>query len=147
MPYLEDSPTNALLETLEVEEIEVELIEDIEQVLTEEVTSEEIEALTDNESFEELPQEAKTLIVEAVNLAPVEVRETFEEKVDVFSGDYSNYVQVGSKLSVEDRKTVIVAATAITVSTAAARMKPTATTSAGPTSGPQSRRTRSRRNV
>ena len=145
-PYLEDSPTSALLEALEEEDIEIELIEDIQEALTEDVTTEEIIQLTDNESFEELPQEAKTLIVEAVNLAPVQVRLTFEEKIDVFSGDYSNYVQVGSKISVEDRKTVIVAATAITVSTAAARIKPTATT--GPTtSGPQSRRTRSRRNV
>ena len=148
-PYLEDSPTSALLEALEEEEeIETELIEDIQEVLTEDVTTEEIIELTENESFEDLPQEAKALIVEAVNLAPVEVRETFEDKIDVFSSeDYSGYVQVGSKINVEDRKTVIVAATAITVATSAARMRPTATTSAGPTSGPQSRRTRSRRNV
>lgn len=135
-----------MLDALEEEEIGIELIEDIAEVLdSEEVTAEEIIQLTENESFEDLPQEAKALIVEAVNLAPVEVRETFEEKVDVFSGDYSNYVQVGSKITVEDRKTVIVAATAITVATSAARMKPSATT--GPTTGPQSRRVRGRRNV
>lgn len=135
-----------MLDALEEEEIGIELIEDIAEVLdSEEVTAEEIIQLTENESFEDLPQEAKALIVEAVNLAPVEVRETFEEKVDVFSGDYSNYVQVGSKITVEDRKTVIVAATAITVATSAARMKPSATT--GPTNGPQSRRVRGRRNV
>ena len=135
-----------MLDALEEEEIGIELIEDIAEVLdSEEVTAEEIIQLTENESFEDLPQEAKALIVEAVNLAPVEVRETFEEKVDVFSGDYSNYVQVGSKITVEDRKTVSVAATAITVATSAARMKPSATT--GPTTGPQSRRVRGRRNV
>ena len=137
----------ALLEALVEEDIEIELIEDVAEVLDgEEVTSEEIIKLTENETFEDLPQEAKALIVEAVNLAPVQVRETFEEKVDVFSSeDYSGYVQVGSKITVEDRKTVIVAATAITVATSAARMKPTATT--GPTTGPQSRRIRGRRNV
>ena len=123
----------ALLEALVEEEIEIELIEDIAEVLDgEEITSEEIIKLTENESFEELPQEAKTLIVEAVNLAPAEVRETFEEKVDVFSSeDYSGYVQVGSLITVEDRKTVIVASTAITAATSAARMRPTATAKTG----------------
>ena len=136
-----------LLEALVEELIEIELIEDVAAVLDNDVvTSEEIIELTENETFEELPQAAKEQIVAAVNEAPPEVKETFEEKVDVFSGDYSNYVQVGSKITVEDRKTVIVAATAITVSTAAARIKPAATTT-GPTSGSQSRRTRSRRNV
>lgn len=147
MPYENNSHTEAILEALEEEEMEIELIEDVAAVLDNEiVTSEEIIKLTENETFEELPQAAKEEIIIVVNEAPVEVRETFEEKVDVFSGDYSNYVQVGSKITVEDRKTVIVAATAITVATSAARIKPAATTT-GPTTGPQSRRMRGRRNV
>ena len=151
---LEDIFTEEEIEDLEEEEIELleellntdideQLVEELEELFDEEeITEEEIDAITENEDFEELPTEARQQVVEAVNESTVEVRESFEENVDVFSSaDYSNYVQVGSSITVEDRKTVIVASVAITASTTAARIRPTATVSTGGPTGP----TRTRR--
>lgn len=44
--------------------------------------------------------------------APIEEREEFEAQVDVYSGAYDDYVPVGSKISVAERR-VVVAATAV----------------------------------
>ena len=46
--------------------------------------------------------------------APIEERLEFESKVDVFSGEYDNYVPVGSTISVAQRRTVV-AATAVLI--------------------------------
>ena len=69
--------------------------------------------------------------MQVVNEAPVEVREQFEENVNVFdSEDYADYVQVGSRITTEDRKTVIAVTAA--ASAMSSSIRPTATTSAGP---------------
>ena len=121
-----------LLEELIQEELDDEIIEELEEILDEEeITEEEIEAITENEQYEDLPTAARQQIVQVVNEAPVEVREQFEENVNVFdSEDYADYVQVGSRITTEDRKTVI----AITAAASAmsSSIRPTATTSAGP---------------
>jgi hypothetical protein len=44
--------------------------------------------------------------------APIEEREEFEATVDIYSGEYDDYVPVGSTISVAERRT-IVAATAV----------------------------------
>ena len=142
------------LEDLEVEEIElleellddpdidVELVQELEEVLDEEITVEEIEALTENEDFDELPTEARAEIVEAVNEAPEEVKEQFEENVDVFSDGYGDYVQTGSTIPVDDRKTIIVVTTTVTAIGATIRPSAATTSTTGPTSGPTRRRGR-----
>ena len=112
------------------------------------VTEEEIQDLTEDvEAFEELSVEAREEVVEIVNEASDEVREEFEENVNVFSDvAYSEYVQTGSKINVEDRQVIIVASATVTVATTT-RIKPvaTATPSAGPTStGPSNRGSRRR---
>jgi hypothetical protein len=129
-----------ILEELIAEDLDDEIIEELEEIFDEEITEEEIEALTENEDFDELPSEAKEQVVQALNadLIPDSVREEFEENVNVFSSDdYANYVQVGSRITVEDRKTIIVVTAA---TTAIVQLRPTATTAtAGPSTS--SRRT------
>lgn len=44
--------------------------------------------------------------------APIEERQEFEAQVDIYSGAYDDYVPVGSKISVAERR-VVVAATAV----------------------------------
>ena len=109
--------------------------------MKEQITEEEIIELTENDDYEELPSEARQQVVQAVQEAPVEVRQTFEAQVNVFSSDdYANYVAVGSRIDTEDRKTVIAvtaAATAISSS-----IRPTATVS---TTGPATPTGRMRR--
>jgi hypothetical protein len=138
---LEIDEVELLEELLNDPDIDVELVQELEEVLDEEITIEEIEALTDNEDFDELPVEARAEIVEAVNKAPEEVKEQFEENVDVFESGYGDYVQTGSTIPVDERKTIIVVST---VTAIGATIRPTTTTTptAGPTSGPTRRRGR-----
>ncbi len=49
-------------------------------------------------------------IVEAVQDAPTEVREAFEESVDVFGAGFDDYVPLGSTVPVETRRTLIAVA-------------------------------------
>jgi len=63
--------------------------------------------------FESLNEDALTLeqgaeIVEAVQSAPEAIRQTFEEKIDVFSGVFDSYVPVGSLIPVSARRTLVV---------------------------------------
>ncbi len=59
------------------------------------------------------PEEAAQL-VEAVQDAPTEVRESMEEEINVFQGAIDTYVPLGSSLSVQTRRSLIAIATAIT---------------------------------
>ena len=69
--------------------------------------------------------------MQAVQEAPVEVRQTFEAQVNVFSSDdYANYVAVGSRIETEDRKTIIAVTAASTAISSSIR--PTATVGSGP---------------
>ena len=128
---LDTEEIEILEELIDDEDIDIEIVEDLEEIFDEEITEEEIIELTENDDYEELPSEARQQVVQAVQEAPVEVRQTFEAQVNVFSSnDYANYVAVGSRIDTEDRKTVIAvtaAATAISSS-----IRPTATVSTGP---------------
>jgi hypothetical protein len=67
----------------------------------------------------ELGEEEKTAVTEAVQSAPLEVRQAFEETIDIFSDDFGDYVPLGSVVPVDTRRTLIAVAagaTAIAVS-------------------------------
>ena len=67
----------------------------------------------------ELGEEEKTAVTEAVQSAPFEVRQAFEETIDIFSDDFGDYVPLGSAVPVDTRRTLIAVAagaTAIAVS-------------------------------
>jgi hypothetical protein len=46
-------------------------------------------------------------LVEAVQDAPTEVREAFEEEIDIFSGATDTYVPIGSTVPVKTRRALI----------------------------------------
>ena len=60
----------------------------------------------------EVSPEDGAAIVEAVQNAPEEVKEAFEEEINVFEGVFDEYVPTGSSISVAERRAVI-AATAV----------------------------------
>ena len=67
----------------------------------------------------ELSTEEKDAVTEAVQSAPLEVRQAFEETIDIFSDDFGDYVPLGSVVPVDTRRTLIAVAagaTAIAVS-------------------------------
>ena len=55
----------------------------------------------------ELSDEEAQLLVEAVQSAPAEVRQAFENEVDVFGGKTDNYVPLGSTVPVATRRAII----------------------------------------
>jgi hypothetical protein len=57
----------------------------------------------------EVSPEDGAAIVEAVQEAPTEVKEAFEEEINVFAGVFDDYVAIGSTIDVGSRRTVIVA--------------------------------------
>jgi hypothetical protein len=61
-----------------------------------------------------LTTEEAAQLVEAVQDAPTEVRESMEEEINVFQGAIDTSVPLGSSLSVETRRSLIAVAAAIT---------------------------------
>lgn len=134
----EATTTEELVSALE--ELSPEQVEQVvDQILTQEepLTAEQAVALATSpevlsvvspqqavEIFEsldvtELSTEEKDAVTEAVQSAPLEVRQAFEETIDIFSDDFGDYVPLGSSVPVDTRRTLIAVAagaTAIAVS-------------------------------
>ena len=146
-PLAEEEVTDLIAEATTVEELQIALEEltpeqveqVVDQILAQEEppTPEQAVALATSpevllvvspqqavEIFEslnvaELGEEEKTAVTEAVQSAPLEVRQAFEETIDIFSDDFGDYVPLGSAVPVDTRRTLIAVAagaTAIAVS-------------------------------
>ena len=121
---------------------ESEAVAIIEQILGTAVTSEQATELASNpdvlavvtseqaaEIFEtldvtELDNAQLDELVEAVQSAPTQVREAFEETINVFDDGLGDYVPLGSNVPVDTRRTLIaVAAGAATVAAGQRRNK------------------------
>lgn len=76
------------------------------------LTGEQAAEVFSSIDYANISTEELKAIIEAVQSAPEEVREAFEASVDLFSGDFDDYVPVGSTISVGARR-VVVAATAV----------------------------------
>ena len=75
----------------------------------------------------EVSQEEGSAIAEALAGAPTDVKEAFEEEINVFAGVFDTYVALGSQINVGDRRTVIAVGAAVAVAgaiTAAGGMSP-----------------------
>jgi len=100
-----------------VDFIDVKLAEDLIDVLDGEITVEEIDSLIQDENFDELPDEAINVIVDALNETSDDIKEEFEDNVNIFGDDnYDDYVPAGSVVDTGTRRTVV----AVTAATAAA---------------------------
>ena len=66
--------------------------------------------------------EVIAIIVDAVNEADDDVKEQFEEEVNIFEDEaYNDYIAAGSNIDTEDRRVIVAAAATATVAAAAAR--------------------------
>lgn len=97
-------PTTTIVETEEPQQIEEEPIN---SELLEALTKEEAMELFESIDISELPAEDLKAILEAVQTAPEEVRQAFEESVNVFDGKFDNYIPVGSNITVGARRVVV----------------------------------------
>jgi hypothetical protein len=136
----EATTTEALVEALsELSDEQVEQV--LEAILAEEPSQEQATALASSpevlaivsteqatEIFEaldvtELDNTQLEALAEAVTNAPTEVKEAFEDSVDIFSDGLGTYVPVGSKIPVSERVTLIAIAAGATLTAASSRMR------------------------
>lgn len=90
-----------------VEEIENQNdAEKVAAVLDGDVSSDDITQLAEVD-FEQLPDDAVEAIVETLNDAPTELKEQFEDEINVFSGEIDSYIPSGSNVSVAERRTIV----------------------------------------
>jgi len=86
---------------------------------------EEITQLVDDIATAELTDEQAEQIALALTDAPAEVKEAFQEAVNVFGGQFDSYVPTGSTVPVGTRRTLIAVTTAtFAASTPISRKKP-----------------------
>jgi hypothetical protein len=139
-----------ILDTIETVEALTEALEEltseqaeqlIEAILEEEPTQEQATAIASSPAalavltsdqatqvFEaldvtELDNTQLEALAEAVTDAPTEVKEAFEDSVDIFSEGLGTYVPVDSKIPVSERQTLIAIAAGATLTAASTRMK------------------------
>lgn len=108
------------------------------ELATSEKVLESISANAASEIFNKIPvdeisDEQAQQIVDAVQNAPTEIKEAFEDEINVFDGAFDSYVPTDSSISVGERRTVVavtVVSSLIAVSTASAPSAPS-----GPSGG------------
>ena len=102
-----------------------------------ELTSDQADKVFEAVEVSQLTDAQADELVAAVQNAPDEVRASFEDKINVFSGKFNKYVPLGSKINIAQRK-VLIAATGVLF------MSPTVSVSSS-TSGSTSSDSKSRR--
>lgn len=70
----------------------------------------------------EVSQEAGAEIAEALANAGTDVKESFEEEINVFAGVFDTYLALGSEINVGDRRTVIAVGAAVAIAGAVAAL-------------------------
>jgi hypothetical protein len=88
------------------------------QLATSEKVLESIDGEQASEIFDEIPvsdltAEEEAALVEAVTNAPEEIKNAFEETIDVYASGLDDYVAVGSNIDVGTRKSLLAATTAL----------------------------------
>jgi hypothetical protein len=58
--------------------------------------------------LEDLPPDELVQVIAAVQDAPQEIREVFEQEINVFGGAADTYVPVGSSVDVKTRRVIVV---------------------------------------
>lgn len=101
------------------------------------VTAEQATEIFDAVVAEELSDEDAQQIVEAVQDAPQEVRESFEEEIDIFgTGKFDSYVPVDSTINVSQRRVVIAASAGAMLAAPMSGAAPSGGSPGGGSSGP-----------
>ncbi len=136
-----------------VDIVDEQLADAIVEVLAvepDDIAVEDVEELVAQESFDEVPDQQLTAIAVAINDAPDEVKEVFEDAVadETFSGALDEFTRTDSEITNGERRTVIAVTAASTAALSMPRPTPPPpaplagpSAPAGP-SGPTRRKTR-----
>jgi hypothetical protein len=87
------------------------------------VSTEEAEAVFEALAVDELNDAQIDALVEAVQDAPLEVRETFEDTINIFGEGLDDYVPLGSNIPVGTRRTLIAVTAGVTLAAAGTRIR------------------------
>jgi hypothetical protein len=87
------------------------LATDTERLL--EVTADEAAEIFDAIIPEELSETEAAAIIAAVQDAPDEIRNAFQEEINIYSGTFDQYVPLGSVINVQQRRSLIAAITTV----------------------------------
>lgn len=83
------------------------------------VTQEEAIAIFDAINLSELSEVEALALVAAVQDASAEVREAFEDEIDIFAGSSDTYVPLGSSVPISTRRVIIASAALVITGTPA----------------------------
>ena len=83
------------------------------------VTQEEAVAIFDAINLSELSEVEALALVDAVQDASAEVREAFEDGIDIFAGSSDTYVPLGSSVPINTRRVIIASAALVITGTPA----------------------------
>jgi cytoplasmic iron level regulating protein YaaA (DUF328/UPF0246 family) len=117
-----DAPRLAPEQIAEIADPEVQ--QAVTDIVTEpdEIVIDQIETVI--EVIDELEPETVAVIADALTEAPDDVKEEFQQAVNIFDGAFDNYVPTGSTVDVATRRTVTAASVIISgVPTVTARRK------------------------
>jgi hypothetical protein len=105
---------------------------------SEEITPEIIEEI----DYAQLSDAQIEQVAEAIQEAEDEIKEAFEEEVNIFAGATEDYIPSGSTVSVEDRRAIIAVQSVSIVAAAATRPVTPTPAPSTPSGGPSSPTTR-----
>ena len=87
-------------------------------------SAEQAEAIFEALNVSELDNTQVAALIEAVQDAPAEVREAFEDTIDIFGEGLDDYVPLGSNIPVGTRRTLIAVTAGVTLAAAGTRIRP-----------------------
>ena len=87
------------------------------------VSTEEAAQIFEALNVEELTDAQTEQLIEAIESAPLEIREQFEDSIDIFGEGLDDYTPTGSNIPVGERRTLIAATVGISLAAAGARIK------------------------
>jgi len=105
-----------ITETITTEEaVDLATNKDVLQEITQEQATQVFQSIDTSD----ITEEEKTQIIEAVQDAPAEVREAFEEEINIYADGFDDYVPTGSAIPVKERRTLLAIASIATAAAAA----------------------------
>ena len=84
---------------------------------------EQAEAIFEALNVEDLNEEQVEALIAAVQDAPAEIRETFEDTINIFGEGLDDYVPLGSTIPVGTRRTLIAVTAGITLAATGSRIR------------------------
>ena len=106
------TPINEILNN-PTSEVLVSYISEVTPEILSELTDEEVSELIDAVASTDLTEEEAEEIALALSEAPKEVKQQFQETVNIFGGQFDSYVPIDSNVPVKTRRVIIVATTAM----------------------------------